>query len=230
MFSDSVWERMGEADVGNAQTLNWRVYVALISLFTLGGLAAFAGLAWLTLSWKLNIWELLGVGLAIPIAGIFIASSAERFATAFLGYAMIVCGLGLVSGPGMNMHSAGAITSALFATLGTTVVTSFIGICSKRSLEHWGTYLLVGLVALILVRIAQIFLLSAGVSALGGAWAIVPYLGAVLFSAFIVYDWNRAMHMPWTLRNSLDASIAIFLDIVNLFQLLLDIFGMSDKD
>lgn len=229
-LSGRVWERMEDADIGAAQTLNWRVYVAMVSMFTLGGLAVFAGLAYLTLSWKMGIWELLGVGLAIPIAGIFISAYAKQFVTALLGYTMVVAGLGLVSGPAMNMYEASSIASALIATFGTTVVTSVIGICSKRSLAHWGTYLFVGLIALILVRLVQIFLLATGTDTLGGAWAVIPYLGAVLFSCFIVYDWNRAMRMPWTARNALDASIALFLDIVNLFQMLLEIFGSKDGD
>ena len=226
-FSDRVWERMEEADVGESATLNWRVYVALVSAFTLSGLAAFAGLAWLTLEWKLGIGGLLLVGLAVPIAGVFIAGFAKHFLTALIGYTMIVVGLGLISGPAMNMYNASSIVSALLATAGTTLVTSIIGICSKRSLAHWGTYLFVGLIAFILVRVAQLFVMASGGDALGGMWAIVPYVGAVLFSCFIVYDWNRAMQMPWTLRNALDASIAIFLDIVNLFQLLLQILGVK---
>lgn len=50
----------------------------------------------------------------------------------------------------------------------------------------------------------------------------------MLFSAFIVFDFNRAMRIPKTFLNAFDVGIQIYLDMINLFIRMLEIFGKKD--
>jgi FtsH-binding integral membrane protein len=80
-------------------------------------------------------------------------------------------------------------------------------------------YLFGGLIALILARVAQVALAAVGVPEVMGFMGVVEYAGALLFTPYIVYDWNRALRLPRTMDNAVDASMAIFLDIINLVPL-----------
>jgi FtsH-binding integral membrane protein len=50
----------------------------------------------------------------------------------------------------------------------------------------------------------------------------------LLFSGYIVYDFNRAQFVTKTPGNAICVGVAIFLDVVNLFIRLLALFGQSD--
>jgi FtsH-binding integral membrane protein len=50
-----------------------------------------------------------------------------------------------------------------------------------------------------------------------------------LFCAYIIYDWNRALRLPYTVDNAIDAAVALYLDIMNLFIHLLRILGKSQS-
>jgi uncharacterized protein len=58
----------------------------------------------------------------------------------------------------------------------------------------------------------------------------VDWFGVILFSGYIVYDFNRAQFVPKTVEHGIEIGVAIFLDAVNLFIRLLELFGMSSDD
>ena len=221
-LSESVWDRHGSDEMGV------RLYVTAVSFFTILGLVISSVLGVMTMDWKPNIIVLILVGLVIPILGIFIALRSDDWPISLIGYLMLVVPFGAIMGPTVAMYKIDVVITAFLATAGVTLFTSLIGIIYPKSLEHWGGYLFTGLLALLGVRIVQIFL-PVGVEEPG--WYIwVEYAGALLFSLYIIFDWNRAMQIPRTLDNAVDSALAIYLDIVNLFLHLLRIFGSSSDD
>ena len=52
---------------------------------------------------------------------------------------------------------------------------------------------------------------------IAGALTVFDWIAVVLFSALILFDFNRAMRVPRTLDNSIDCAVGIYLDILNLF-------------
>ena len=59
----------------------------------------------------------------------------------------------------------------------------------------------------------------------GSAPALFDWLFVGIFSGYIGYDWARAQRLPKTLDNAVDAAAALYVDIVNLFIRLLQIFS-----
>jgi FtsH-binding integral membrane protein len=49
----------------------------------------------------------------------------------------------------------------------------------------------------------------------------VNYLGVGVFSLYVAFDMYRAANMPHTMDNAVDAGLALYLDIVNLFLTIL---------
>ncbi len=104
-----------------------------------------------------------------------------------------------------------------------------IGIVYPGSLEHWSKYLIAGLLVLIAGRFVEIFVAPVTEVTAPVPWWVnlLDYGGALLFTFYILFDWNRALRLRYTLDNAVDVSVAIYLDIVNLFLQLLRILGRS---
>jgi FtsH-binding integral membrane protein len=222
-ISSIVWDR---AHGGN--TLSARSYIAATSFFTIGGLvlSAIVGYMTATSGWQPGILEILLVGLGIPIVGMVIAFKSDNWFISAFGLSLVVSGLGAIIGPVVIMYELPVVLKALASTMAVTVAMSIIGIVYPKSLEHWGGYLFGALLALLAVRILQMFGLFGPSS---GWYMIIEYLGALLFSLYIIYDWNRAMRLSYNLDNAVDCAVALYLDIANLFLHLLRIYGGSSS-
>jgi len=223
-LGDSVWER---SDNLLPDTMSDRQYILAVTMFTVYGLFLTSIIGYNTMAWHpTSIWTVLGIGLVIPIIGIIIALKSDFWPVSLAGYTMVVVGLGIIIGPCVAMYKTTVVINAIMATFGVTCIMSLTGIIYPKSLAHWGGYLSGALLALIVVRCIQIYMFSRGMMYEGHGWMIyIEYAGAVLFSLYIIYDWNRAMRLTHTLDNAVDCALAIYLDIINLFLHLLKILG-----
>lgn len=223
-LSEGIWDRGNTERKGHA--MSRYAFMSAVSLFTIYGMILCAAIAYNTMHWlPTNFWIYLGIGLGIPIIGIIIACTSNNWFASLLGYTMVVAGLGAITGPTVALYKTTVVINALMATCGVTLVMSLTGILIKRSLEGWGSYLFGALLSLLFVRIAQIFMAGMGMEPKTWYMPWIEYLGAVLFSLYIIYDWNRALRLPRTMDNAVDSALAIFLDIINLFLHLLRIMG-----
>ena len=120
--------------------------------------------------------------------------------------------LGMANGAGLIMMAFSG-TGLIF--LGMATMSTVI----KRDLSSMGKFLFVGVIMLIVAGIANIWLQS---SALMITLSVVA-IG--IFSAFIIYDLKRVRDGEET--NYISATLAIYLDLYNIFQSLLAILGIA---
>ena len=92
----------------------------------------------------------------------------------------------------------------------------------KRDLSSLGKFLFVGALILMVVGIANIFLQSSALM------LTVLALSMAVFSAFMLYDIKRVIDGGET--NYISATLAIYLDIYNVFQSLLALLGIFGGD
>lgn len=226
-LSKSIWKR---ANSRATDELGQTAYLGAVTGFTVYGLALASGIAIATMAWRpesILVWLLIGLG--VPIIGILISSFSQNWFFSFIGYNMVVAGLGAISGPSVAMLESAVVINALVATAGVTVVCSIVGLIYPKSLESWGGYLFGALIALVFVRIAQAIMIGMGFEESVWYMPWIEYAAAVLFSLYIIYDWNRALRLPHTLDNAVDVAVAIFLDIINLFWTIVNITN-GDSD
>jgi len=123
--------------------------------------------------------------------------------------------LGYKNGTLLVMTAFGG-TAAIFFTMATlaTVI--------KRDLSSMGKFLTVGAVVLMVACIANFFLQSSALM----LTILVLMLG--VFSAFMLYDIKRVIDGGET--NYISATMAIYLDIYNVFQSLLSLLGIFGGD
>ncbi|AKJ28899.1 Bax inhibitor-1/YccA family protein [Caldimonas brevitalea] len=123
--------------------------------------------------------------------------------------------LGFSNGAQLIMMAFGgtALVFGGMATLATTI---------KRDLSGMGKWLMVGAVMLIVAAVANIFL------QMPALMATISALAIVIFSAFMLYDIKRVVDGGET--NYVTATLAIYLDVYNVFQSLLSLLGIFGGD
>lgn len=119
--------------------------------------------------------------------------------------------LGFSNGGTLIALAAGG-TGTIFAVLAS------VAAATKRDFSGIGKFLLAGLILLIVASLANIFLQIPALSLAVSAMAIV------IFSAYVLYDINRIVQGGET--NYICATLAVYLDIYNIFVNLLNLLMM----
>ena len=160
----------------------------------------------------------LGIGAAVRSASPPIAMGLFLLYAALLGVTMSAV---LLVYTAASIASTFAITGGMFATM------SLYGWVTKRDLTTWGNLLLMGLIGMILASIVNIFLASPAIY-----WGLT-YLGVFIFLGLTAYDTQKIKNIadevdPDSAQGSslaIHGALMLYLDFVNLFLLLLRIFG-----
>ena len=125
---------------------------------------------------------------------------------------MISMVLGFKNGPDLIMTAFGGTAGVFF-------VMASLSSVIKRSLEGMGKWLFVGALAIMVGGIINVF-----VGSTAGMMAIsVAAIG--VFSAYMLYDLKRIVDGGET--NYITATLALYLDIMNVFQALLALLGIA---
>ena len=99
---------------------------------------------------------------------------------------------------------------------------SMFAMTTKRDFSSMGKMLFIALIVLIVGSISNIFL------QLPLLQLVIAITGALLFSAFILYDTQQIIKGNY--ETPIEAAISLYLDFFNLFIMLLQIFGFLGKD
>ena len=173
------------------------------------GMLVFFGIAF-GLMWAIQRNKDSGAGVLLLLAFTF-------FMGVMLSQILSVA-LGMSHG-GELIAMAGSATAAIFFSL--AMYTSV----SKRDFSFMGNFLFAGLILLILASIANIFL------AIPAMAIAISAIGALLFTGYLLFDLSRIVNGGET--NYITATLAVYLDIYNLFVSLLNllmIFTGNDRD
>ena len=115
-------------------------------------------------------------------------------------------------------NGAQLITTAFAGTAGVFFVMASVASVVKRDLSGMGKWLFVGAMVLVVGSVINIFIgSSAGMMAIS-----VAAIG--IFSAYMLYDLKRILDGGET--NYISATLALYLDIFNVFQSLLALLGI----
>ncbi len=124
---------------------------------------------------------------------------------------------------GASIFQVFLITSATFGSL------SLWGYTTKKDISGWGSFLFMGLIGIIIASIVNIFL---GSSALQFAISVI---GVLVFAGLTAYDTQQIKEMynasddgAVAGRKSIMGALRLYLDFINLFLMLLQLFGSRD--
>lgn len=152
------------------------------------------------------------------LLGIFITRSTNPIAS-FIGYNFVVVPIGALLSVCLPMYDTADILSAFVVTGIVVVIMIAISASFPKLFSKMGGALFV---ALLVSFVAEII-----ASMFGYGGDVFNWIFVVLFSLYIGYDWHKAQVYPKTIDNAVDSALDIYLDIINLFVRLLEIFSKS---
>ena len=127
---------------------------------------------------------------------------------------------------GVSIAQVFLITSIAFAGL------SLVGYTTKKDLSGMGSFLVMGVIGLLVAMIVNMFLQSPAI-----AYA-VSILGVLIFAGLTAYDTQKikndyiqhayAMDQEWLGKAAIMGALNLYLDFINMFMFLLQLFGNRD--
>lgn len=197
------------------------------------GLALSGAVAWWVMSSQAVFEQVAGLYLPLVIAELVMVialsaglrkMSGAVAATMFLAYAGLN---GLTLGVIVALYTGASVARVFFITAGTYGAMAAIGATTRKDLSGMGSFLMMGVIAIILASIVNIFLASTALD-----WAL-SVLGALVFAGLTAFDVQRFKALGYTgFATSREASqwairgaLHLYLDFINMFLFLLRLFG-----
>lgn len=149
--------------------------------------------------------------------------SLSTLQAVFWGFAVL---MGLSMSRVFMIFSGESVAQTFFATAAAFAGLSLWGYTTKKDLSGFGSFLIMGVVGLIVASIVNIFLNS---STLG--W-VISTAGVLIFAGLTAYDTQRIKSIYLQVRGSdmvgkaaIMGALNLYLDFVNMFQYLLSFMG-----
>lgn len=214
----TAWDNAEGFDEVSAHTFN-----AVFGLSTVFLMAVYAAFISMFLTAKLTTMEIILL-CVVAFGGCFVAA-IDSIGAKLVGGIMVAGGLGAITGPFVNQYKVASVLDVALETVLLVLILGFIGWIVPKSLENWGPLLLTWLLALIVVQIlAPITYVILGLP-LKGLTHTLDWVGIIIFSGFVVFDFNRAQRVPKTIENAIWCGTSVFLDVANLFIRILELTG-----
>ena len=124
------------------------------------------------------------------------------------------------------IYTGASIATTFFATAAAFAGLSVVGYTTKKDLSGMGSFLIMGLVGIIVASVLNMFLRSEGLM-----WA-VSFLGVLIFAGLTAYDTQRLKGMYYQVAGTDFAgkavvlgALSLYLNFINMFQFLLSFMG-----
>ena len=169
----------------------------------------------------LIIGELVLVG---SLAGWVTRMSASTATAVFLAYSVLN---GLTLSVIFLLFTSASIATTFFITAGTFGAMSVYGYTTQQDLTTVGNLCFMGLIGVILASVANWFFNNSSV------YWITTYVGILVFVGFTAYDTQKIKRMnvignegsEEDRKEAIMGALTLYLDFINLFLLLLRLFG-----
>src|SRR6478736_5017250 len=182
-------------------------------LFASSGMAAQVFLTGGILAWVIML---------SPLAIVMAMSFGQgKFSTGtlqamFWGFAVL---MGLSLSTVFLVYTGQSIAATFFATAGAFAGLSLFGYVTKKDLSGFGTFLIMGVVGLIIASLLNLWLQSAGLM-----WAI-SFLGVLIFAGLTAWDtqrlkasYSQLRGTEWAGKMVVLGALSLYLDFINMFM------------
>jgi len=124
------------------------------------------------------------------------------------------------------VYTGASITRVFFITAGTFGAMSIYGYTTKRDLTKLGSFLMMGLIGIIIASIVNIFMKSSMM------YFVISIIGVLVFVGLTAYDTQKIKNMYLASdsgevmgKKAIMGALTLYLDFINLFIMLLRLFG-----
>ncbi len=165
-----------------------------------------------------------------PLLFIFVFSmrmdrmSAASARTMFFVFAAV---MGASLSSLLLVFTGASVVRVFFITAATFGGLSLYGYTTKRSLSGMGSFLIMGLIGLIIASLVNLFMASSALS------FAISVLGVLIFAGLTAYDTQKLKEMylyggfdgEMAAKMSVNGALTLYLDFINMFQFLLSLLG-----
>lgn len=124
-------------------------------------------------------------------------------------------------------YTGESIARAFFITAGTFGAMSLYGYTTKKDLSGWGSFLIMGLIGIIIASLVNIFLKSSAIQ------MAVTYISVFIFIGLTAYDTQNIKRTYYQVSGSAEmaarmaiyGALQLYMDFINLLISLIQIFG-----
>ena len=120
-----------------------------------------------------------------------------------------------------------SIALTFFSTAAAFLGLSLFGYTTKKDLSGWGTFLIMGVVGLLVAMLLNAFIFKSA-----GMMLAINLLGVLIFAGLTAYDTQKIKSMYFYVRDSdfigkaaIMGALTLYLDFVNMFTFLLNFMG-----
>ena len=125
------------------------------------------------------------------------------------------------------LYTGESITRVFFVTAAAFAALSIYGYTTRRDLSAWGTFLIMGVVGIIIASLVNLWLQSNSLQ------FALSTIGVLVFAGLTAYDTQRIKgvyyevlgDMTATSKAAIMGALSLYLDFINMFLMLLSLFG-----
>ena len=188
---------------------------SIVGLTQMGNAIYMSGLKWLVMLAPLGIVFYMSFGIN--------KMSAAKAQTTFWIFAAL---MGLSLSSILLVYTGMSITRVFFICSATFGAMSIYGYTTKRDLTKLGSFLMMGLIGIIIASIVNIFMKSSMM------YFVISILGVLIFVGLTAYDTQKIKNMYAASdtgelmgKKAVMGALTLYLDFINLFIMLLRLFG-----
>jgi uncharacterized protein len=124
----------------------------------------------------------------------------------------------------------GSITSTFFTTSAAFAALSLYGYTTKKDLSGWGSFLIMGVVGLLIAGLVNIFLQSSALQFAISALGVLIFAGLTAYDTQAIKDNYYAIFHDATAasKGAIMGALNLYLDFINMFTSMLSLFGNRD--
>ncbi len=206
-----------------------RVYNYMATGLALTGLVAFATSQSAELMQTIHGTGLRWIVMLGPLGFVFFLSArinAIKASTAQTLFWVYSAMMGLMMSYIFLAYTGTSIARVFFITAGTFAAMSLYGYTTKRDLTGLGSFMMMGLIGIIIASIVNMFLQSSAMH------FVISVIGVLVFVGLTAYDTQNIKAMYSELDSSevagkkaIMGALRLYLDFINLFIMMLSLFG-----
>lgn len=152
-------------------------------------------------------------------------ASTPVAAAAFLAYSALT---GATTSVIFYVYTMTSIASVFFVTAGAFAGLSVVGLVIKRDLSAIGRFAIFALIGLLIAMIVNMFVASAGLN------LAIAAIGVLIFAALTAYDTQKLKEMfaSGEVHGNMPlvGALVLYIDFLNMFLFLLQLFGGRRRD
>jgi FtsH-binding integral membrane protein len=210
-----------------------RVYSYMAGGLALTGIVAYAAAAsgfYQSIAGTPLIWIVMLAPLGFVLA---LSFGIQRMSagTAMLLFWLYAAVMGLSLGGIFLVYTGTSIARVFFITAATYGAMSLYGYTTKTDLSGFGSFLLMGLIGIIMASLVNLFIGSNTLQ------FVISIIGVIVFVGLTAYDTQRIKEMYLESdtveiadKKAVLGALALYLDFINLFMLLLQLFGQRREN